>query len=133
MLTLKLAAAASPVPPARVVGHLVVLEFQRVHVRHHSRVAIERAARSVVARGCGVPCSNRFVVWVPDPNGPHTVYNAWDGGMADVDVYMFPCFSCGNPGGQVASLIAYLQSYNITNRSPYGPRTCCSGCAGTAD
>jgi len=27
---------------------------------------------------------------VPDPNGPHTVYNAWDGGMRDVDVYLFP-------------------------------------------
>jgi len=48
----------------------------------------------------------------PDPNGPHTVYNAWAGGMDYVDVYMFPCASCGNPGGQVAAAVNYLRSYN---------------------
>jgi hypothetical protein len=48
----------------------------------------------------------------PDTNGPHTVYNAWDGGMAHVDVYLFPCSSCGNAAGQMKSAIQYLQSYN---------------------
>jgi len=48
----------------------------------------------------------------PDPNGPHTVYNAWDGGMAEVDVYMFPCPTCGDPAGQVTSAVNYLKSYN---------------------
>mmetsp|Transcript_18241 Transcript_18241/g.25540 ORF Transcript_18241/g.25540 Transcript_18241/m.25540 type:complete len:216 (+) Transcript_18241:88-735(+) len=47
-----------------------------------------------------------------DPNCPHTIYNAWDGGMEYVDVYMFPCYSCGNPSGQVKSMIDYLNSYN---------------------
>lgn len=31
------------------------------------------------------------------------VYNAWDGGMKYVDVYLFPCYSCGNPAGQGTS------------------------------
>lgn len=57
----------------------------------------------------------------PDPNCPHTVYNAWDGGMSNVDVYFFPDFSKGNPAGQVQSMVSYLKHYNITNRSPYGP------------
>ncbi|KYR00374.1 glycoside hydrolase family 25 protein [Tieghemostelium lacteum] len=48
----------------------------------------------------------------PDSNGPHSVYNAWEGGMADVDIYVFPCFSCGNGYGQVQSAIKYVQSYN---------------------
>merc|ERR1712093_132686 len=26
-----------------------------------------------------------------DSVGPHTIYNAWAGGMSHVDVYMFPC------------------------------------------
>jgi len=46
-----------------------------------------------------------------DPNCPHTIYNAWDGGMSTVDVYMFPCYSCGNPKGQVQQMVSYLQSY----------------------
>jgi len=49
---------------------------------------------------------------VPDPNCPHTIYNAWDGGMSHVDAYIFPCFSCGNPRGQVQQTINYLNSYN---------------------
>jgi len=48
----------------------------------------------------------------PDPVGPHTIYNAWAGGMEDVDVYFFPCFSCGDPAGQVQSAVANLQSYS---------------------
>mmetsp|Transcript_6561 Transcript_6561/g.19919 ORF Transcript_6561/g.19919 Transcript_6561/m.19919 type:complete len:226 (+) Transcript_6561:78-755(+) len=48
----------------------------------------------------------------PDTNAPHTIYNAWDGGMAHVDVYLFPCTSCGDPAGQMKSAIQYLQSYN---------------------
>jgi hypothetical protein len=48
----------------------------------------------------------------PDPIGPHTVYNAWDGGMEHVDVYMFPCFSCGDPKGQVQRAVANLKSFN---------------------
>ncbi|EGG24960.1 glycoside hydrolase family 25 protein [Cavenderia fasciculata] len=48
----------------------------------------------------------------PDSNCPHSMYNAWDGGMADVDAYMFPCFSCGNGAGQVESMVNYIKSYN---------------------
>mmetsp|Transcript_4056 Transcript_4056/g.9985 ORF Transcript_4056/g.9985 Transcript_4056/m.9985 type:complete len:144 (-) Transcript_4056:357-788(-) len=48
----------------------------------------------------------------PDTNAPHTVYNAWDGGMKHVDVYFFPCYKCGNAAGQVKSAVDYLKSYN---------------------
>jgi len=48
-----------------------------------------------------------------DPNCPHTIYNAWAGGMAHVDVYLFPCAGMDGPS-QVTSLISYLQSYNAT-------------------
>jgi len=47
----------------------------------------------------------------PDPNGPHSVYNARDAGIAYVDVYLFPCFSCGNGYGQAQSMINYLKGY----------------------
>jgi len=48
----------------------------------------------------------------PDTNGPHSVYNAWDGGMSHVDVYIFPCPTCGDGAGQATAAIQYLQSYN---------------------
>jgi len=51
-----------------------------------------------------------------DPNCPHTIYNAWDGGAAHVDIYMFPDPSKGNPEGQVTTLLNYLAGYNIHNR-----------------
>jgi len=50
----------------------------------------------------------------PDPVGPHTIYNAWDGNMSYVDAYMFPCYSCGNPAGQMDATIATLQNYSDT-------------------
>eukprot|EP01133_Synstelium_polycarpum_P004256 gene4256-4966_t len=46
-----------------------------------------------------------------DTNGPHSVYNARDGGMADVDIYIFPCFSCGNGAGQVETMVNYFESF----------------------
>ena len=38
---------------------------------------------------------------VCDPNGPANINDAWSGGMAHVDGYIFPCYSCGNPAKQV--------------------------------
>ena len=40
----------------------------------------------------------------PDPNCPHTIYNAWAGGMNYVDAYFFPDFRKGNPAGQVRDM-----------------------------
>ena len=37
----------------------------------------------------------------PDSNGPSNINNAWNAGMSHVDGYIFPCYSCGNPGKQV--------------------------------
>jgi hypothetical protein len=37
----------------------------------------------------------------PDSNGPANINNAWSAGMSHVDGYIFPCYSCGNPGKQV--------------------------------
>jgi len=50
---------------------------------------------------------------VPDPNCPSTVANAWAAGMAHVDVYMFPCFGCGNPSGQVADALQFIRSNGV--------------------
>lgn len=44
-----------------------------------------------------------------DSNGPTTISNAWAGGQHYVDGYIFPCYSCGNPSGQVSCLRTALQ------------------------
>lgn len=51
-----------------------------------------------------------------DPNGPSSINNAWNGGMAHVDGYIFPCYSCGNPAKQVwyYDTILYILSYSKT-------------------
>ncbi|KAF2072606.1 hypothetical protein CYY_006084 [Polysphondylium violaceum] len=48
-----------------------------------------------------------------DPNCASSVNNAWSAGMSDVDLYMFPCSSCGNGGGQASKLISYLKENNV--------------------
>jgi len=41
-----------------------------------------------------------------DPNGVHTVANAWSAGMAHMDVYLFPSYGCGtSAAGQVDAVI----------------------------
>ena len=42
-----------------------------------------------------------------DPNGAQTIKNAWAGGMAHVDGYIFPCLRCGNPDQQVLHFLFY--------------------------
>eukprot|EP00048_Salpingoeca_helianthica_P014577 m.222402 g.222402 ORF g.222402 m.222402 type:complete len:237 (-) comp16021_c0_seq1:138-848(-) len=53
----------------------------------------------------------------PDPNCAQSVINAWNGGMAHVDIYMFPDPTAGNPAGQVDSLVSYLDSHGIHIRT----------------
>lgn len=53
-----------------------------------------------------------------DPNGPTTIANAWAGGMNNVDGYIFPCYSCGNPAGQV-KLVVILMSLNQILKRAY--------------
>ncbi|KAF2077704.1 hypothetical protein CYY_001021 [Polysphondylium violaceum] len=48
----------------------------------------------------------------PDPNCPHNIYNARDAGFSIIDGYIFPCFSCGNPAGQIQSMVKYYKSFN---------------------
>eukprot|EP01113_Clastostelium_recurvatum_P017539 TRINITY_DN2061_c0_g1_i1.p1 TRINITY_DN2061_c0_g1~~TRINITY_DN2061_c0_g1_i1.p1 ORF type:complete len:214 (+),score=30.03 TRINITY_DN2061_c0_g1_i1:36-677(+) len=48
-----------------------------------------------------------------DTNVVANVQNAWNAGMAHVDVYLFPCYNCGNPGSQVSTLVNYLKSHNV--------------------
>ncbi|KAH3744709.1 glycoside hydrolase family 25 protein [Pelomyxa schiedti] len=38
---------------------------------------------------------------------------AWNGGMSYFDVYFFPCFSCGDPAGQVSTSVQYLTSNSV--------------------
>ena len=55
-----------------------------------------------------------------DQNGPATISAAWAGGMSHVDGYIFPCFSCGNPAGQMDQAINNLRSAGLKHiaRSP---------------
>jgi len=50
---------------------------------------------------------------VVDVNGPGTIGNAWAGGISYVDGYIFPCYSCGNPSGQMDTTIDYLASHSV--------------------
>jgi len=50
----------------------------------------------------------------PDTACPGSVANAWRAGVAHVDVYMFPCYSCGDPAGQVNSALQYLSETGTT-------------------
>eukprot|EP01101_Sappina_pedata_P003587 TRINITY_DN143_c0_g2_i1.p1 TRINITY_DN143_c0_g2~~TRINITY_DN143_c0_g2_i1.p1 ORF type:complete len:223 (+),score=85.91 TRINITY_DN143_c0_g2_i1:197-865(+) len=49
----------------------------------------------------------------PDTNCPHTIYNAWAGGMSDVDVYLFPCAGSDGPT-QMSGMINYIAGYQAT-------------------
>eukprot|EP01006_Ploeotia_vitrea_P014550 TRINITY_DN39495_c0_g1_i2.p1 TRINITY_DN39495_c0_g1~~TRINITY_DN39495_c0_g1_i2.p1 ORF type:complete len:205 (-),score=93.70 TRINITY_DN39495_c0_g1_i2:181-795(-) len=49
----------------------------------------------------------------PDTNAPATVAAAWAGGMAHVDVYMFPCPKCGNAAGQASKAVSYLRQHGV--------------------
>ncbi|EGD80171.1 glycoside hydrolase family 25 protein [Salpingoeca rosetta] len=48
-----------------------------------------------------------------DSNCPHTVYNAWDGGMDAVSLYFFPDPRADNPAHQINSMVEYLAKFNI--------------------
>jgi len=48
-----------------------------------------------------------------DPNGASSISAAWAGGMAHVDGYLFPCFSCGNPAGQMDAAINGLTAAGL--------------------
>ncbi|EGC33318.1 hypothetical protein DICPUDRAFT_154665 [Dictyostelium purpureum] len=48
-----------------------------------------------------------------DPNCAASVANALGAGMSKVDVYMFPCYSCGNGGIQASKLVSYLKENSV--------------------
>ncbi|MFD0123026.1 glycoside hydrolase family 25 protein [Streptomyces virginiae] len=48
-----------------------------------------------------------------DPNVAANVANAWDAGMAHVDVYHTPSFSSGNGAGQVDTLVDHLKDKSV--------------------
>ena len=47
-----------------------------------------------------------------DPNVVQNIKNARAGGMANVDVYLFPCVPCGNPAGQATALVNAIKGQN---------------------
>jgi len=47
----------------------------------------------------------------PDSNAPATIANAWAAGLLHVDVYIFPCPTCGNPAGQIQRMLSFLKSH----------------------
>ena len=73
--------------------------------------------RSPSGPPCFRCCSCYESVGQPDPNCPATVRDAWNGGMAHVDVYMFPDPHKGNPQGQVQDLVSFLKRNNMTTRT----------------
>lgn len=50
----------------------------------------------------------------PDKSAPINIARARAAGFAHVDVYLFPCFSCGNPQHQVENCVAALRSANAS-------------------
>jgi hypothetical protein len=46
----------------------------------------------------------------PDSNGPANINDAWNAGMAHVDGYIFPCYSCGNPAKQVFKISSVVRT-----------------------
>ncbi|MCX4681270.1 hypothetical protein OG413_39425 [Streptomyces sp. NBC_01433] len=48
-----------------------------------------------------------------DPNLAGSVANASAAGMEEVDVYAFPCYSCGNGAGQARTLIDHSESNGV--------------------
>eukprot|EP00698_Gefionella_okellyi_P006284 TRINITY_DN15669_c0_g1_i1.p1 TRINITY_DN15669_c0_g1~~TRINITY_DN15669_c0_g1_i1.p1 ORF type:complete len:222 (-),score=28.71 TRINITY_DN15669_c0_g1_i1:58-693(-) len=69
-----------------------------------------------------------------DPNAASTVANAWAAGFAHVDLYFFPCWTCGNAAGQVRDAVQGWHSRGIK----YGmmwfdiETPCNLGCSGNA-
>jgi len=51
----------------------------------------------------------------PDTNAPHSIYNAADAGIKQIDVYLFPCPGCASSkpaSQQVQEMVAYLQKFD---------------------
>jgi len=46
----------------------------------------------------------------PDPNACTSIKNAHAAGIQFADVYIFPCSKCGNPQGQIHSMVNALKS-----------------------
>eukprot|EP01132_Coremiostelium_polycephalum_P007377 gene7377-9061_t len=46
-----------------------------------------------------------------DVNCPHSIYNAWAGGMQYVDIYIFPCYRCGDGYGQMQNMTSFVEGY----------------------
>jgi hypothetical protein len=61
-------------------------------------IAMVRCRKSSIRLWSHVTCGPSGGV---DTNSVPTVANAWAAGMTHVDVYLFPCYTCGNPEGQV--------------------------------
>lgn len=49
----------------------------------------------------------------PDPNGAANINDARAAGIAYVDGYIFPCYSCGNPAKQMDDTINSLKSAGV--------------------
>ncbi|XP_065183148.1 probable GH family 25 lysozyme 2 [Sycon ciliatum] len=47
-------------------------------------------------------------IGAPDSHAPATISNAWGADFSHVDVYLFPCYRCGNPAAQVQSMVSHL-------------------------
>jgi len=48
-----------------------------------------------------------------DPNCAASVRNAHSAGLSNVDLYVFPCFSCGRGGNQINATMLYAQQNGV--------------------
>eukprot|EP01113_Clastostelium_recurvatum_P003698 TRINITY_DN11615_c0_g1_i3.p1 TRINITY_DN11615_c0_g1~~TRINITY_DN11615_c0_g1_i3.p1 ORF type:complete len:203 (+),score=32.14 TRINITY_DN11615_c0_g1_i3:121-729(+) len=48
-----------------------------------------------------------------DPDCAGTVHAAHAASIPDVSVYIFPCFKCGNPTGQMQTMVSHMKTNNI--------------------
>ncbi|EFA84763.1 hypothetical protein PPL_01755 [Heterostelium album PN500] len=51
-----------------------------------------------------------------DDNAPNSIKLAKAAGMSRVDAYIFPCVKCGNPAGQMKSMMKFLNDHGANIR-----------------
>ena len=75
-----------------------------------SQLTSESSFRCLVSNGYHFAIARGFQsTGRVDPEVLSTLANAWAGGMSDVDVYMFPCPTCGDCAGQARTAVQHLQ------------------------
>ena len=82
------------------------VDISTLHEVYHFQCLINNGFTFVIPRCyCSVGCM--------DDNCHQNMINAKNAGMSRIDTYFFPCFTCGNVAGQVASYYKELITYSV--------------------